>query len=650
MRALGFVLVVLFVSGCSPLLALIVRAAESGGQGTISAGQSVSGSTVGAADEWQASCGSPQGGGDRAYVFVPEQSGTYRVEVNSSYDSVVAVFDQARQPLACNDDHGSASHSQIEHRFDANRPYTIVVDGYRAARGTFTLHITPVSIDTGQTPVPTALVLEGGVRREGNTAGQPDHRTPSCGSTPGSPEQTWTFTPTARGVYQIDVTSTFDAVLAVYPPGAAEPLACNDDHGSTRLSQVQVSLEAGVAYEVVVDGYHGATGTYSVIARATGSTAPPGVLALDTPVSGDTRSSSDSHQPGCGSQAGTPDQVWTFTAPRDAAYQFHVDADFDAVLAVYEANAPAPIQCNDDFGNPRQSRLVVPLRAGTAYQVVVDGFAANAGLYVLSAREATSGGGGGALTLGQPVSGDTSARTDTRTPSCGSTAGTPDETWTFVAPADGNYRIQMASDYDGVLALYAGARQIGCNDDFRSTRVSRIDAQLTAGQSYEIVVDGSQAQRGRYRLEVSALTAAPPTPVAPSAHVENMGALERRCASAAPLPLGQSTPPIASSEAHARTSCGSHGVGGEIVYRVSVQQPSTLTVTAETSLGPILELRSGCSRSHTVVVCDATNAPRARISAPLNPGQTYTLILDTQRAGDGSVVLDAQIAPVSAPP
>src|SRR5262245_53480140 len=143
MRAL-VALCALLATGCSPLIGLIVRALESGGNsGALSVGTPVSGSTIGASDDWQPPCGAAQGGGDRSYVFVPSTTGTYRIDVNGAYDCLVAIYDEHAQPIACNDDAGSQSHSLIEQPLEANRRYTIVVDGFQGARGTFTLLVTP---------------------------------------------------------------------------------------------------------------------------------------------------------------------------------------------------------------------------------------------------------------------------------------------------------------------------------------------------------------------------------------------------------------------------------------------------------------------------------------------------------------------------
>ncbi len=624
--------------GCSPLIGLVVRAAESGGGGDIRAGETRRGTTRAGHDAWTPACGAPNGGGDVAYTFVPEQTGTYRVDVNASYDCVAAIFDEERESVACNDDTGATSHSQVEARLEAGRTYHLVVDGYRGATGSFRLALSALALEEPLPPgtAEDALVLD--QERSGDTRSGEDTRTPPCGSTPGSPDDTWTLTPPEDGRYRIDVTSDYDATLAMYLPGASEPLACNDDEQTTRASRVEVQLSAGVPYQVVVDGYHGATGTYRVRATRIGGAGASQVLPPNTPTRGDTRGQADTRTPGCGSHAGSPDQTWRFTPTRTGPVEIHVDSEYDAVLAIYEDGAATPIQCNDDYQGTRTSRLTERLEAGRTYEIVVDGYAGGSGAYMIRATEIASS-GGGPLALGATVQGNTVGGVDQRTPTCGASPGSPEETWIFVAPEAGMYAFQVDADYDSVLALYLNGQALACNDDHGSTRASRVEASLPAGQRVEVVVDGFHGQTGSYRLQATRMRPAP-LPPAP-ATVENIGAMERRCGGAPALIEGQLTAQVGPAAADARTSCAGGAGGGEALYTVQVSVPTVLHVTAEGAPGPVLELRSGCSRGHAVLACDGS-APQAALHARLEPGRTYTLLVDSRAAAEGEITLQTR--------
>ncbi|MGE0784562.1 MAG: hypothetical protein AB7S26_02665 [Sandaracinaceae bacterium] len=643
-RAFGCAIAAALLAGCSPLIGLVVRATQSTG-GDIRVGDTRRGNTTGGSDSHTPACGAA-GAPDHAYTFVPERGGTYRIAVDAGYDCMLAVVDDAGQSVACNDDAGSTSHSEVEPRLEAGRRYTIVVDGYSGGAGSYTLSLSAMSLD------PLLVVGDGhalvvGQEHTGDTTAGADTRTPPCGSSPGSPDEVWSFDPPATGRYRIDVASDFDGTLAVYPPGASEPIACNDDEGTTRASRVEVDLSAGTRYAVVVDGYQGASGHYRIRVSSLGGGVVGGnALTLGGSVRGDTTTGQDRRTPDCGSTPGSPEQTYTLTVPRSGPVQLHVDAEFDSVLAIYEQGSMTPLACNDDFEGTRQSRLVAPLVAGQTYEVVVDGYSGSSGPFMLSATELTST-GGGPITLGQTVNGNTAARANTRDPGCGSGQGTADEMWVFTAPSDGMYRFHVDAEYDSVLALYTSnnpAAPFACNDDFGSTRASRIETSLSAGQRVEVLVDGFGSGSGTYRLQVTPM--GPPVPTYPPApaSIENINAMETRCAAAGPAVTGSMALVIPAGTSDARTTCGGGGGGREELYTIQVQQPTTITVTAQSPVGPVLELRSGCSRGHTVVACDGS-VPNASLTARLQPNTRYTLVVDTRAAADAEVQLDVQMVP-----
>ena len=102
----------------------------------------------------------------------------------------------------------------------------------------------------------------------GATGGFADDYSPVCGGS-GSPDVVYSFTPAVNTCVTISLCgSYFDTVLHLYMDGPAGFVACNDDYcgGYPMASKLQsVSLEAGHAYYIVVDGYdYSAQGTYSL--------------------------------------------------------------------------------------------------------------------------------------------------------------------------------------------------------------------------------------------------------------------------------------------------------------------------------------------------------------------------------------------------
>src|SRR5213078_136527 len=110
----------------------------------------------------------------------------------------------------------------------------------------------------------------------------------SCGNSDGSPEQVFRWTPTVSGTATIQTCgagTTFDTVLylrsGVCASGPEVAAGCNDDacanaSGLNRASRITPTVTAGQTYFIVVDGYGGSHGTFSL------TVTPPGASATTT--------------------------------------------------------------------------------------------------------------------------------------------------------------------------------------------------------------------------------------------------------------------------------------------------------------------------------------------------------------------------------
>ncbi|NIS33301.1 MAG: hypothetical protein GWO04_26590, partial [Actinobacteria bacterium] len=222
---------------------------------------------------------------------------------------------------------------------------------------------------------------------------------------------------------------------------------------------------------------------------------------------GDTTGRDDTSSATCGDPDGAGDESWAFTPEEAGWYRFRVSAGYDAVLAVRD-DTGGELGCNDDADSKRSAEVAVPLVAGRTYTVVVDGYRDSEGSYELlveATEEAIPEGRRGRVTLGQPVSDDTNDGADTITPQCGSSAGSNDHVWHFVAPVAGSYRFQVDGQYDSVLALLdENGSQLDCNDDYNGSRSrSQLSRTLDAGAVIGVVVDGWSGNEGAYELTVT---------------------------------------------------------------------------------------------------------------------------------------------------
>jgi hypothetical protein len=90
----------------------------------------------------------------------------------------------------------------------------------------------------------------------------------SCGGTPLGPERWYRFVATASGTCHASTSNLatgFDSVLYVRDGclGTAE-LGCNDDAAGVGASTVTWSSTLGVSYYIVVDGFGGSFGSYTL--------------------------------------------------------------------------------------------------------------------------------------------------------------------------------------------------------------------------------------------------------------------------------------------------------------------------------------------------------------------------------------------------
>ncbi|KYF65927.1 MXAN_6577-like cysteine-rich protein [Sorangium cellulosum] len=227
--------------------------------------QVVTGSTADQPESVTPKCGSSSAP-DMIYSFTASDDGTYIFNtLGSSFDTILQIFDGscAGTPLRCNDDAGGPQ-SRLTIDLVAGQTVLVAVDGRNTSRGDYVLQVDKFD---GEGSCSTAIDLgsELPLTRTGTTTGQPDSVTPSCASSSTASEMVFTYTAPIVGRYVIDtVGSSYDTVLHVHRGGCSgTSIACNDDTaGST--SRTTVRLTAGQVITIVVDGYGGASGDFTL--------------------------------------------------------------------------------------------------------------------------------------------------------------------------------------------------------------------------------------------------------------------------------------------------------------------------------------------------------------------------------------------------
>jgi hypothetical protein len=138
----------------------------------------------------------------------------------------------------------------------------------------------PVAILAGCSPLlylvmrlqqhePRRSIAEGQTVR-GNTDRADGERYPTCAGRregEGDSDNAWLFVAPATDNYELSVTAEYDAVLAISAVDADGEIDCNDDDGSGTDPRLRVRLTARAHYVIVVDGYRGDHGAYSLTVR-----------------------------------------------------------------------------------------------------------------------------------------------------------------------------------------------------------------------------------------------------------------------------------------------------------------------------------------------------------------------------------------------
>jgi hypothetical protein len=243
-------------------------------------GTTVMGNTNCATANYTASCGFTAGGPDVAYSVAIDGSlrpYTFTMVGAAGFDTVLHLHSSSdcamADEVACNDDDGMVNRSSFTTGVLPSGTYYLVADGFGMGtthRGSFTLSSSAgaeINNDacTSSTAAPVVITRNGAYR--GTTAGRVQHYTATCGfGTDSAPDVVFQINvPAGRTVTVTTCGSTFDTVLyAATSCGSAMTVACNDDSCGLQSSITLPTAMSATTYFVVLDGYNGASGSYTL--------------------------------------------------------------------------------------------------------------------------------------------------------------------------------------------------------------------------------------------------------------------------------------------------------------------------------------------------------------------------------------------------
>jgi hypothetical protein len=248
----------------------------------------------------------------------------------------------------------------------------------------------------------TATSYTLGSMLSGNTTcGANDHSS-SCGAGGGSADaaysvtidgtlRTYTFTMTGMAGYDTVLHMHSDVACAM-----GDELACNDDTGSTNVSQISVPTLPQGTYYLVADGFSTTnrgsftlTSTQSAEANndtcTAGATGPFAITRNGT-YRGVTTGKAANYTGSCGFQTNLgPDVVFSITVPAGRSVTVtSAGSSFDTVLYASTTCGNSDAVCNDDSIGLQSSITLPTPAAATTYFVVLDGYNGASGTWVLN--------------------------------------------------------------------------------------------------------------------------------------------------------------------------------------------------------------------------------------------------------------------------
>jgi hypothetical protein len=245
---------------------------------------------------------------------------------------------------------------------------------------------------------------------------------------------------------------------------------------------------------------------------------------------------------GANKESGEPDHAgnsggqsvwWSWDAPDDGEVQITTDgSSFDTLLGVYtgsRVSALVAVANNDDHGSLATSRVRFGVRRGIQYQIAVDGYNDGTTTDSGSVRIAltfqsepilrpTNDNFSNRLALTGAVTSvigsNFQATRDAGEPYHAHRLGDTSIWFTWTAPVSGAVKVNTeGSSFDTVLALYSGSTltsltEVASNDDIDTAagiNTSAVAADVLAGQTFQIAVDGSDGASGTVALHIETL-------------------------------------------------------------------------------------------------------------------------------------------------
>ena len=336
----------------------------------------------------------------------------------------------------------------------------------------------------------------------------------------------WSWTAPTNGVVVLNITNsspalTDNALLAVYTGSTVSGLTSVASNAFAGL--LTFSAVAGTAYRIAVDGYGGATGTFTL--SLTRFALPANDFFTNRFTLSGAAASTSAYNYGATRETGEPNHAgytggksvwWTWTAPTNGQVTVTItNSSFYALLGVYRGSSVASLT-NIASGQGNNGSATFKVVGGAAYQIAVDGYSGVTGTFALSLNFSPVQPNDfftNRLTLtGTAIS--TSAYTfgatkETGEPYHAGYSGGQSVWWTWTAPTNGLVILNITNSSNSTLVgVYTGSTVSGLNPVANNYGYDNVVSfSAIAGTSYQIAVDCSYSLGASFTLSLNFLAA-----------------------------------------------------------------------------------------------------------------------------------------------
>lgn len=191
---------------------------------------------------------------DRTYYWIPDDDGSYFAMATADFPAILSVTRDCVEVTCAT----AADQPRVSFDALAGQTYIIAVDAEAPASGEFSLTIEEARCPEFVLDSVPFLVVSGSTTDAGDSAN------PGCVN--GGRDHTYSWTAPFSALYDFSLAgSSYDTALSIRDGSCTGPeLACDDDGAGDVQSRITMRVAEGQTLTIIVDGFEGNTGDYTL--------------------------------------------------------------------------------------------------------------------------------------------------------------------------------------------------------------------------------------------------------------------------------------------------------------------------------------------------------------------------------------------------